>query len=180
MKKTLVIILALGALSAPLSLAAQTSSGLSTGDNALDESLAVIDRQAAGGTDAFYAKLSAQFGASVAEIKALAAADKLSPEEVYLALALAKQTGGALTDVAKAVAAGEGKAWGVIALKLGIKPGSDAFKELRDGALKEADVVGDKDSGRDAPDPERSKTGPMESDKSAPRAEKSDSSGSGD
>jgi hypothetical protein len=55
----------------------------------------------------------------------------MEPAEIYLALELSFLSGKPLGTVLNIYKNNRGRGWGVVARTLGIKPGSEAFKQLK-------------------------------------------------
>lgn len=75
--------------------------------------------------------MSTQFGVEQAKIDAAIKIDKMEPAEIYLALELSFLSGKPLGTVLNIYKNNRGRGWGVVARTLGIKPGSEAFKQLK-------------------------------------------------
>lgn len=76
------------------------------------------------------AKLADMFGIPLETLAALSEKG-YTPGEIWLALEMAKVTGKSLDDMILLADGTEGHGWGVLAQKLDIKPGSDAFAQLK-------------------------------------------------
>ena len=71
----------------------------------------------------------------------------MSPGDAYMTAKVSKVSKQPVEDVVKEYKANQGKGWGVIAKKLGIKPGSKEFHELKrddSGILSEYKDKGEK------------------------------------
>jgi hypothetical protein len=62
---------------------------------------------------------------------------KMTPADVYMTVGLAKIIGKPIDVVVGEYEANRGKGWGVIAKRLGIKPGSKEFHALKKGGAGE-------------------------------------------
>jgi len=82
----------------------------------------------------FRADLSAQFGIPVPDVDILMKTLP-TPGDVYMTLRVSEISNKPADVVLKEYKANKGKGWGVIAHRLGIKPGSREFHELKRGDL---------------------------------------------
>ena len=80
----------------------------------------------------FHAQLAARFHLGDAQINAIIG-DSGSPADAFMVLRCAELSGRTADQVVQEFQAGKGKGWGVIARRLGIKPGSSEFKALKNG-----------------------------------------------
>jgi hypothetical protein len=117
----------------------------------------------------FRARLAARFRVGDAQVNAVIG-DCSRPADAYLVFRCAELAGRPVDRVLEEYRAGKGKGWGVIARRLGIKPGSAEFKALKRGddlytaaerrkvKDKATDHERERDSGKDrdgAPEPDR-------------------------
>jgi hypothetical protein len=123
-----------------LALAASTSAGAITvgynprsGDVWIDTSLRDINRYGYDDRDYFVDDMVRQFGAPRYLVNDLLGPRKWQPGDVYYACALAYQTRRPCADVVRMYDQNRGQGWGVIAQRMGIKPGSREFFALKDG-----------------------------------------------
>jgi hypothetical protein len=106
----------------------------STGDWNLDSLLGKINERAKSDPDGFTKQLSQKYGIPEEEIRQAKERGGLSDGDTYMATALARKTNRRVGDVAAEYKQNQGKGWGVMAMNMGIKPGSPEFKELKAGA----------------------------------------------
>jgi len=79
----------------------------------------------------FSIEVSNQWGASTAQVNS-ALSQGLTPAEVFVAAFLAKTSGKQIDTVVTQYKNNKSSGWGSLASSLGIKPGSEAFKALKD------------------------------------------------
>ena len=116
-----------------------TSSLFDTGDKDLDGNLERLNLEAKADLEDFSQNISAQFDVERANIDAAMRIDKMEPAEVYIALELALISGKPLETVIIIHKDNMGKGWGVVAQALGIKPGSEDFKQLKASVSKKSE-----------------------------------------
>ncbi len=104
-----------------------------TGDARFDANLREVNNQALRDKDAFAARMNTTYSASRSEIDLMMQTHKMSPGDVYMAYRLSRVTGKPVEKVVGAFKDNPGRGWGVIAKRLGIKPGSREFHELKKG-----------------------------------------------
>ncbi len=80
----------------------------------------------------FHAQLAARFHLGDAQITAIIG-DSGTPADAFMVLRCAELSGRPVDQVMREFQEGKGKGWGVIAKRLGIKPGSSEFKALKRG-----------------------------------------------
>lgn len=105
-----------------------------TGDWNLDNQLGKINELAKADPDGFIKQLSQNYGIPQEEIREAKAKQGLSYGDTYMATALARKNNRRVRDVAAEYEQNIGKGWGVMAMSMGMKPGSPEFKELKAGA----------------------------------------------
>jgi len=125
----------LGLLVPSVAFALQTS----TGDRKLDSLLGKINEQAKADPEGFIKQLSQKHGIPEEEIRQAKEKHGLSDGDTYMATALAHKTSRSVGDVAAEYKQNQGKGWGVMAMNMGIKPGSPEFKELKANARGSVD-----------------------------------------
>ncbi|MFC1813703.1 hypothetical protein ACFL03_13545 [Thermodesulfobacteriota bacterium] len=103
----------------------------STGDSELDRSLETLNKGAKENTSEFAKKLGRKFGVSESTTERLLNRVGMSPSDVYMTAKVSKISKRSIEDVENAYKENKGKGWGVIAKKMGIKPGSKEFHELK-------------------------------------------------
>ena len=104
-----------------------------SGDVWVDTQLGDINRYGNDQHDYFVDDLVGQYGAPRGLVNDLLGARHWQPGDVYYACALAYQTHQRCGDVADQYEQNRGQGWGVIAQRMGIKPGSREFFALKDG-----------------------------------------------
>lgn len=102
-----------------------------TGDVWVDARLGDINVFARGDLDGFVDDVVVSYGAPRAYVRELVYQRDWLPADVYYACALARQLGRPCAEVADDYAKNRGQGWGVVAQRLGIKPGSAAFHALK-------------------------------------------------
>ena len=125
------------AILALVPLTAQAS--FRTGDTELDALLGSINVEAKANLGPFVAELSAAFGYPQAEIEAWLNVDKLEPADAYFALNLAKLSGKTPQRVVDTYKKNRRRGWGAAARSVGVKPGSEQFKALKQDAGGQAE-----------------------------------------
>lgn len=100
----------------------------------LDTYLRSLNVSAEADLGGFRAQVGAHFGASGSQLDlAFRTAEK--PADAAVCLWLAQQSRQPVEVVVREYSASKGKGWGALAQSLGIKPGSAAFKALKQGDL---------------------------------------------
>lgn len=107
---------------------------LGTGDRKLDTTLEQIDARAKADPDGFFQQVSARYGVPEQDIRQAKETHGLGAADVFLATALARATNRPVLGVAEQYKKNQGRGWGVVAKEMGVKPGSPAFHELKQGA----------------------------------------------
>lgn len=100
----------------------------------LDGFLSNLNIQARADMNGFSAKVSAQFGVPVVQVRAIIDTVK-EPADAFMCLQLGQWTQQPTEQVVRVYKANQGKGWGVIAKSMGIKPGSAEFHALKRGDL---------------------------------------------
>lgn len=129
MKKTSFILICIFALS--LMLNAQ-SSGSNTGDADLDAVLNEINEEASVDMDKFVSDAADEYNKPVEEIEGLLEDEDMEPADVVMALETSEISKKSLNKVVKTYKSKKSKGWGLIAKKMGIKPGSEKFAQLKE------------------------------------------------
>jgi hypothetical protein len=131
--KTLFAALVLGASFAAAAGAQVISYSPRTGDVWIDTELGYTNDYGRRDRDYFVDDVVNNFGAPRYLINDLLTTRHWSPGDVYYACALAYQAKRPCGDVARAYEDndGKGKGWGVVAMRMGIKPGSPEFHALK-------------------------------------------------
>jgi hypothetical protein len=115
-----------------------------TGDRDLDAQLVKIDEKAKADPDVFFRQLSQQHNIPEAEIRQEKERRGLGYGDTYMAAALSRLSKRPIGAVAEEYKPKEGKGWGVMAMNMGIKPGSPEFHQMKDnagGSVKHMDTV---------------------------------------
>lgn len=108
------------------------SSGKAAAAGGLDAFLQQLDVQARADANGFSVKVSAQFGVPVPQVQAvIQTVDR--PADAFMVFQLGQMIQKPPETVAQVYQANRGKGWGVIAQRLGIKPGSPEFHALKRG-----------------------------------------------
>jgi hypothetical protein len=111
----------------------------STGDLNLDSLLGKINERAKADPDGFIQQLSQNYGIPEEDVRQAKERHGLSYGDTYMATALARKNNRRVGDVAAEYEQNQGKGWGVMAMNMGIRPGSPEFKELKAGARGSVD-----------------------------------------
>ena len=107
---------------------------MSTGDRRLDSLLVKINQEAIADPDVFIRLLSQTNNVQEAAIRQVRDLFGLSFGDTYMATALSRISDQPLEVVAEAYHRNQGRGWGVMAMNMGIKPGSAEFKALKANA----------------------------------------------
>lgn len=110
-----------------------------TGDRKLDALLGKINEQAKADPDGFICQLSLKHNIPEEEIRHAEERHDLSYGETYMATALARISRRPIGAVAEEYSQNQGRGWGVMAIKMGIKPGSPEFKLMKANARGSVD-----------------------------------------
>ena len=105
-----------------------------TGDRNLDSLLGKINKQAEAEPEAFFRQLSQRHNIPEAEIRQAKERHGLSYGDTYMATALSRASRRPIGVVAENYGKNRGKGWGVIAMNMGIKPGSPEFHQMKANA----------------------------------------------
>ncbi len=106
-----------------------------TGDTTLDTTLGKINLRTHGKTlDEFMANISATYNIPVKRIDLLINAGKLTPADIYMAAGISQILKCPFDTIINEYNKNKGKGWGVVTKRLGIKPGSKEFHELKKGS----------------------------------------------
>ncbi len=108
------------------------SGGKAAAGGGLDAFLQQLDVQARADANGFSVKVSAQFGVPVPQVQAvIQTVDR--PADAFMVFQLGQMVQKPPDTVVQVYQANRGKGWGVIAQRLGIKPGSPEFHALKRG-----------------------------------------------
>ena len=102
-----------------------------TGDRRFDAQLKRINEEAKGDPDGFIRRLSERHGIAEQEIREAKARHGLDDADIYMSTVLARHANRRVGDVAAEYKQNRGQGWGVMAQRMGIKPGSAAFKQMK-------------------------------------------------
>ena len=102
-----------------------------TGDAFVDTQLGDINVFARGNTDGFIDDVVVSFGAPRALVRDYYLDRRWAPGDIYYACAIAYQLRRPCVEILDIYERDHGQGWGVIAQRLGIKPGSPAFHALK-------------------------------------------------
>ena len=106
-----------------------------TGDATFDATLGNLNIQTQGGNlSEFISNLSLSYNIPKIKIEDLIFKVKMTPADAYMTVGIASIIKKPTDIVVKEYRANRGKGWGVIAKRLGIKPGSKEFHALKNGA----------------------------------------------
>jgi hypothetical protein len=105
-----------------------------TGDRKLDSLLGKINEKAKADPDGFIRQLSQKHNIPEEEIRQAKERHNLSYGDTYMATALSRISKRQVGVVAEEYKQNRGKGWGVMAMKMGIKPGSPEFKQMKANA----------------------------------------------
>ena len=102
-----------------------------TGDAFVDAQLGDINVFARGNTDGFIDDIVVGFGAPRTLVQELYVTRRWAPGDIYYACAIARQLGRPCVEIVDIWERDHGLGWGVVAQRLGIRPGSAAFHALK-------------------------------------------------
>jgi len=139
--KTFLVFLLATALTVGQAYGFGTQSPGATGDRGFDSILRNLNVSANADPDGYYRELSRRNGIPEQDIRQARDRYGLSYSDLYMASTLARVTRRPILGVAEDYHQNQGKGWGVMAKKLGIRPGSDAFHAMKAGALGTLDHV---------------------------------------
>lgn len=129
--KNALLTLALGLSLSGAVMAQVISYNPRTGDVYLDTQLGYMNDYGRGNRDYFVDDVVNSFGAPRYLVNDLLTTRRWNPGDVYYACALAYQLRRPCGDVVKQYDQNRGQGWGVVAQRLGIKPGSAQFHALK-------------------------------------------------
>lgn len=132
------IVLSAGLFVAAAFLASAQTLSFGFGDAEIDASLNDLNASAQVDIAGFTADVTVQWGVPAVQVTA-ASAQGLQPAEVFVAASLAKASGKSLDQVVAEFKKNKKAGWGALAKSLGVKPGSPAFKALKDKSKASAE-----------------------------------------
>lgn len=103
--------------------------------NGLNDFLNHVNIQARSDLHHFTAQVSAQFGVPQAQVRVVLG-QVSSPADAFMVFQLGQMSSRPPTEVMQVYQDNRGRGWGVIAQRLGIRPGSRAFHALKRGDLR--------------------------------------------
>jgi hypothetical protein len=134
--KHLVLAATLGLSLAGVANAQVVSYNPRTGDVSVDSELGYMNDYGRNNRDYFVNDVVNTYGAPRYQVNDLLTTRRWAPGDVYYASALAYQTRRPFGDVVKMYEQDRGQGWGVIAQRMGIKPGSAEFHALKGNVAK--------------------------------------------
>ncbi|MGQ9801335.1 MAG: hypothetical protein ACUVRL_06705 [Candidatus Saccharicenans sp.] len=102
-----------------------------TGDKKFDSYLQRMNEEAKGDPEGFLRRLSERHNVPEQEIREAREKHGLDFGETYMATVLARRTNRKVGEVAEYYKQNKGQGWGVMAQRMGIKPGSPEFKQMK-------------------------------------------------
>ena len=114
----------------------QVNYNASTGDTKLDLSLGKLDLKADGNINEFIKALGFEYQVPTAKIEKLVFDYNFTASDAYMAVSIGNVSGRSIDDVADIYKSNRAKGWGFVAKQMGIKPGSKAFHQLKNGSTK--------------------------------------------
>lgn len=131
--KSATLVLALGLALSGLASAQVISYSPRTGDVWIDSQLGYVNDYGRGNRDYFVDDVVNSFGAPRYLVNEMLTKRNMSPGDVYYACAMAYAARRPCADVARSYEENRGQGWGVVAKRMGIKPGSAEFHALKNG-----------------------------------------------
>ena len=130
------------------------------GDATFDTTLGDLNAQTKGrNLPGFISNLSLSYNIPRIKIEDLLFKVKMTPADVYITVGLSKITNKPVDVVVGEYKANKGKGWGVIAKKLGIKPGSKEFHDLKKGGSAQLEKVKGKEKAKEKKKSKKAKKG---------------------
>lgn len=119
----------------------------------LDSFMHSLNIQAKADMNGFSLKLSTQFGVPMQQVQTVLA-EVRTPADAFMCFQLGKMTYKPAFNVLQVYKKNKGRGWGVIAKRLGIKPGSSEFHAIKRGHFAltgepYVDLKKEKEKGRD-------------------------------
>jgi hypothetical protein len=108
---------------------------MSTGESDFDLTLRNINVEAQQSLPSYYASMRFHYGTQPEVIDGLLYRHMLSPADAFMVIRLSIILGKPVDFVVVRYAEHRGKGWGAVAKSLGIKPGSPAFHQLKQGGV---------------------------------------------
>jgi len=124
-----------------------------TGDSAFDATLGELNVQTYGrDMSDFISNMSLSYNIPKIRIEDLLFKVEMTPADVYMTLGIGKIANKSIDEVVGEYKANKGQGWGVIAKRLGIKPGSKEFHALKKGGSVELEKAKGKGKDKDKGD----------------------------
>ncbi|MGB9906903.1 MAG: hypothetical protein ACPLRR_05895 [Candidatus Saccharicenans sp.] len=101
------------------------------GDKKFDTYLKKMNEEATGDPEGFIRRLSERHNIPEQEIRAAKEKHGLDFGDTYMATVLARRAHWNVSEVAEQYKQNKGQGWGVMAQRMGIKPGSPEFKQMK-------------------------------------------------
>ena len=141
MKKILILLLSVFTYSASAQV-------FDTGSAQLDADLKNINVSASANFSVFSNNLSASYGITNKKIDYMRVSLNMAPGEIYFALEISKYSNRPIDDIIGLYRTHKSKGWGYIAKQAGIKPGSDAFHQMKNNARGKSGKGGNNGNGK--------------------------------
>lgn len=107
-----------------------------TGSAEMDNDLNIMNNEAKVDLNAFNKKIGIDFNTDAKKVESIRIGSKLEPAEVFFAYQLAKIISKPVESVVKTYTEDRSQGWGVVAKKMGVKPGSPEFHRLKEATKK--------------------------------------------
>lgn len=159
MKKMLILLSATLFYTIGYSQTIQGKGSISTGVADLDQDLNQMNQTATGDIAAFTNTLATRYNVPVAEVQNTMNRG-LEPAETYLAYEVSSITRKPVDEVVTTYQQNKEKGWGVVAMQLGIKPGSKEFHALKENTKTVNKNQKEKQNGANGNDKEKQKGKP--------------------
>ena len=110
-----------------------------TGDAELDTALGNINIEAKADLSSFTADISVTYNIPQTEVTKLITVENMEPADVFMVYEIAQADNKPVSEVTAVYKKNKGKGWGAVAKELGIKPGSEAFKKMKEKSKAKAE-----------------------------------------
>ena len=104
-----------------------------TGDTKFDVQLKDMNLKAKTNTDNFIESLGFKYDVSTSKVKHLMIDYNFTPADAYMTLSISRSTNRSIHHVAHTYKDNKSEGWGYVSKKMGIKPGSREFHQLKKG-----------------------------------------------
>lgn len=128
----------------------------STADTKLDLSLGKLNLRADGNINEFIKALGFKYQVPTTKIENLIVDYNFTAADTYMAVSIGNMTGRTLDEVASVYRSNKAKGWGFVAKKMGIKPGSREFHQIKQGS---ASIFNEAGNGLTANKPSKNNAG---------------------